>query len=191
MKTEVRADGTVHISGYVNVPMRESRPIVTPRGKCQEVISAGAFRRALERAPNVSLLVDHIRRPIASIRDGTLELREDNVGLHADAVTGDPDTVAAVTGGKIRGWSFNMFNVTDHVEERAGKLPLRTIEDFDMDEVTLVVSKNPCYTATSFEVRADGDTEVDVEVRSTEDKGIPEKPMEDPLKDYKARFEKL
>ena len=37
MKAELRADG-LHISGYVNVPGRESRPVLTPRGKVIEII---------------------------------------------------------------------------------------------------------------------------------------------------------
>ena len=32
MRAELRADG-LHISGYVNVPGRTSRPVMTPRGR--------------------------------------------------------------------------------------------------------------------------------------------------------------
>ena len=37
MRIEVRADG-LHISGYVNVTGKLSRPVITPRGKVLETI---------------------------------------------------------------------------------------------------------------------------------------------------------
>ena len=37
MKIEIRADGA-HISGYVNVTEKKSRPVVTPHGKVVEEI---------------------------------------------------------------------------------------------------------------------------------------------------------
>ena len=60
-----------------------------------------------------------------------------------------------------------MRNVVDTLEERAGELPLRKIQDLDLDHITLVVKKLPCYSATSVELRAD--TEVDIETRTRED----------------------
>ena len=48
--------------------------------------------------------------------------------------------------------------------ERADDYPVRHIKDFDLDHLTLVVRKTPVYAATSVEVRADGD--VDIETRS-------------------------
>lgn len=43
MKIEVRADNTVHITGYVNATEKKSRPVITPHGKCIEVVEARAF----------------------------------------------------------------------------------------------------------------------------------------------------
>ena len=57
--------------------------------------------------------------------------------------------------GKIRGWSFGMHNVVDTLEQRTDDLPLRRIKELDLDHLTLVVKKQPCYAATSVEVRAD------------------------------------
>ena len=58
MKIEQRADG-LHISGYVNTVLRESRPVITPRGKVNEVIEERAFGRALEKTYNVPMYLDH------------------------------------------------------------------------------------------------------------------------------------
>ena len=163
MKIEIRADGA-HISGYVNATEKKSRPVVTPHGRVVEEIEPRAFEGALQRAPDVKLTVDHREKVYASTADGSMELREDEIGLHADATVTDPELIGAARQGKIRGWSFGMYNVRDEIEPRAGDLPLRRIKALDLDHVTLVVDKAPVYSATSVEVRAGG--EVDVETRA-------------------------
>lgn len=166
MKVEIRADGA-HISGYVNVTEKKSRPVITPHGKVVEEIEPRAFERAIERAGNVTVTVDHDSTHIyASTDDGTLKLYEDEIGLHADVLITDAALIDLAKKGKIKGWSFGMYNVQDELEQRADALPLRRIKALDLDHVTLVVNKKPCYSATSVEVRADA--EVDVETRTTE-----------------------
>ena len=49
MKIEIRADGA-HISGYVNVTGKRSRPVITPHGKVIEEIEPRAFEQAIGRA---------------------------------------------------------------------------------------------------------------------------------------------
>lgn len=164
IKAEIRADG-LHISGYVNVPGRPSRPVITPRGKVIEVIEQRAFQRALEKADSVDLMLDHERK-IASTTDGTLKAYEDEVGLRAETVITDSEVIEGARTGKLKGWSFNMMKVSDEVEERAGQLPLRTIKDFQMSEITLAMNKLPVYSSTSIEIRA-GDEE-EVEQRAVE-----------------------
>lgn len=164
MKAELRADG-LHISGYVNVPGRESRPVLTPRGKVIEIIEQRAFARAIERSGGIKMLLDHDRsRVLADTSDGTLKVREDEVGLRAESVITDETVIAGAKAGKLKGWSFNMKNVKDSIEERADELPIRRVKDFDMDEITLVMNKVPVYSSTSIEVRAD--TEEEVETRA-------------------------
>src|SRR5690606_41753012 len=62
--------------------------------------------------------------------------------------------------------SFNMMKVVDEIEERAGKLPLRRVKDFVMTEITLAMNKIPVYSATSIEIRAEEEEEI--EIRTTE-----------------------
>ena len=51
MDIEIRADGTLHIEGYVNAVERDSRTVICPEcGKCVEQIRAGAFGEALRAA---------------------------------------------------------------------------------------------------------------------------------------------
>lgn len=53
MKIEIRADGA-HISGYVNVTGKRSRPVITPHGKVIEEIEPRAFEQAIGRAGNIT-----------------------------------------------------------------------------------------------------------------------------------------
>lgn len=160
MKAEIRADG-LHISGYVNVPGRESRPVITPRGKVIEVIEQRAFQRALQKVDNVDLMVDHERK-IASTKEGNLKVWEDEIGLRAEAIITDKEVIEGAKQGELKGWSFNMMKVVDEIEERVGKLPLRRVKDFVMTEITLALRKLPVYSATSIEVRAEEEEEIEV-----------------------------
>jgi uncharacterized protein len=195
MKIEIRADGA-HISGYVNVTEKKSRPVITPRGKVIEEIEPRAFEQALERAGNINVLVDHDDTHIyASTEDGTLTMYEDDIGLHADVLITDEALIEIAKQGKIKGWSFGMYNVQDEMEPRADDLPIRHVKALDLDHLTLVVNKRPVYSATSVEVRAD--SEVEIETRATESKlqiteDKPEKPA--PSFDnsaYKARVDAI
>ena len=168
MNIEVRADDTVRIEGYVNATEKKSRPVITPHGKCIEMVEERAFENAINRAGDVSVTVDHDSSHIyASTKDNTLKLYEDGIGLHADVLITDKSVVEIAKQGKIRGWSFGMYNVVDELEQRAdGELPIRHIKSLDLDHITLDVNKVPCYSATSVEVRADSET--DIETRAVD-----------------------
>ena len=191
MKIEVRADGA-HITGYVNATEKKSRPVMTPHGRCIEVIEPRAFEKALERGGDIGVTVDHDGTHVyARTDDGTCTLFEDAIGLHADVLIKDPTVIALAKAGRIRGWSFGMFNVIDEIEPRAdGELPIRHIKALDLDHITLVVNKLPVYSATSVELRAEA--EVVLEVRSADEN--PQITVEAPSFDYasyKARLEAI
>ena len=81
MDIEIRADGA-HISGYVNVTEKKSRPVITPHGKVVEEIEPRAFEMALSRAGDISVTVDHDKTHIyASTKDGSLKMYEDGIDL--------------------------------------------------------------------------------------------------------------
>jgi HK97 family phage prohead protease len=168
MKAKMTND-KMTIVGYVNVPGRESKPLSTRmRGKVIEVIEQRAFQRAIDAAKKISLLLDHKpARELADTRAGTLKLYEDEVGLRAEATITDEETITAAREGKIKGWSFNMKQIKDEIEQRAeGLLPIRRIKGFAMDEVSLIKDLSPCYSSMSVEVRAG--EEVEIEIRATE-----------------------
>ena len=195
MNIEVRADDTVRIKGYVNATEKKSRPVITPHGKCIEMIEERAFEKAIERAGNITVTVDHDNSHVyASTEDGNLHLYEDGIGLHADVLISDKNIVEIAKQGKIRGWSFGMYNVEDDMEQRAdGELPIRHIKSLDLDHITLVVNKVPCYSATSVEVRANNET--DMETRAIDNKielSIEETPKEKiDYSDYENRIKSL
>lgn len=184
MKAELRADG-LHISGYVNVPGRQSRPVVTPRGRVIEIIEQRAFQRAIDRAGNIRMLLDHDPgRVLAETRANTLTVCEDAVGLRAESVVTDPEVIDGAKKGLLRGWSFNIKNPRDTIEERADGLPIRHITDLDMDEITLVMHKVPAYSSTSIEIRAGEEESIeyraDDDELEFEDKTDPDEPDDDP-----------
>ena len=171
MKIEVRADGA-HISGYVNATEKKSRPVMTPHGRCVEIIEPRAFEKALERGGDIGVTIDHDGTHVyARTDDGTCALFEDAIGLHADVLIRDPTVIELAKTGRIRGWSFGMYNVVDELESRAdGELPIRHIKALDLDHITLVVNKIPAYSATSVELRAE-------EERILEERADMEKPQ--------------
>lgn len=187
MKAELRADG-LYISGYVNVPGRISRPVMTRHGKMVEVIEQGAFQRAIDAAKNgVKMLLDHNpARVLAETGSNTLKTYEDEIGLRAEALVTDPEVIEGARAGKLRGWSFNMRNIVDSVEERAGELPLRHVKSFDMDEITLALNRIPVYSATSVEVRAEEDGEVEERATLEDIEFVQQK--EDKPEDVNAAF---
>jgi HK97 family phage prohead protease len=163
MKIIVRND-SITIEGYVNAVERNSKPLMERGVKFIERISAGAFKRALERAEDVRILLNHNwDRDLGGIKDGTLELEEDNIGLKARATITDPEVVEDGKNGNLVGWSFGFEDLPNGVEqlrdEESG-LPLRKVKDLNLFEVSLLNrKKTPAYVGTLVNVREDGKEE--------------------------------
>lgn len=158
MDFEIRADGVLHIEGYVNAVERDSRIVMCPEcGKCVEQIAAGAFGNALRAAKNVDMLLNHDKgRKIGSTSEGTLTLTEDSIGLRASADITDDEVVEKARNGLLRGWSFG-FKATDtEIEQRSQGVPRRHVKALSISEVSLIDDRyRPCYAGTSIELRAD------------------------------------
>ena len=91
------------------------------------------------------------------------------IGLRAHLETDDEEVVRLAKEKRLRGWSFNIKNPVETRAEREGDLPLRTITDFDISEVSLVSDKmRPWYDSTTVETRAGDDGEETVEIRAEE-----------------------
>jgi HK97 family phage prohead protease len=155
-------DDKVIIDGYVNAVERLSKPLKDRLGTFVERVKAGAFKRALERADDVRILINHDwQRDIGGIKDGNLELSEDAIGLRAHAEITDPKTVADVKSGKtqFRGWSFGFTDREVEQGEENG-LTVRNVKDLNLYEVSLIDrSRVPAYDGTLVAVRSADDSE--------------------------------
>lgn len=171
MRIEIRND-SVLLDGYVNAVGRDSKPIITAIGKCVEQIEPRAFEKALERAENVDLLLNHSKeRKLGSTTQGNLQLFEDNIGLRAICTVTDAEVIQKAKENKLKGWSFGMFTNKYQIEERADSIPRRYVKDLDLFEVSIIDDRmSPCYIGTSIEQRAD--KEVITEQRSNEFRAV-------------------
>ena len=197
MKIQIRAD-SVTIEGYVNAVERASKPLYSRLGRFVEKICAGAFKRALGRADDVRILLNHDwQRDLGGIKDGNLELEEDNIGLHARATITDPEVIKDARNGDLVGWSFGFDDLPNGVEETRDEetgLPFRKVKDLKLYEVSLLNRrKSPAYVGTLVNVRDDGstilyseDTEDKAElIDETTKEALEELRAEDPQEDQK------
>lgn len=152
MKVKVRSDGSVRITGYVNVVERESKLL----SKCQahdvsmdftETISAGAFRESLRNHPNVELRFNH-QRKLTDAQSGGLSLTEDSVGLYADCIIADSEVRQAAQAGKLTGWSFGFTNDVAEVTQSSDTTQHRRVRSLLLREVS-ILTLPPAYVATS------------------------------------------
>ena len=166
MRIEIRND-SVLLDGYVNAVARDSRPIPAPGGKkFIERIEPRAFQRALEKAENVDLLLNHNKdRHLGSTKEGNIELFEDNIGLRGICTVKDAEVIEKAKNKQLRGWSFGFYVVKDSWAEDENGLQRRSIEELELTEVSIIDDRMlPVYIATSIEQR--GTDEVMCETRS-------------------------
>lgn len=158
MQIEIRND-SVRITGYVNAVERLSKPITEVlRGKMRtflERIKAGVFKKALKRNDNVLVLLNHDKnRVLASQKDNTAKLIEDNIGLQADVTIYDEEVIRKAREGKLTGWSFGFHPNSDELTKE-GNSEVRTVTDLDLVEVSILDdTKEPAYSGTSIESRS-------------------------------------
>lgn len=185
MRIEIRGEKAC-ISGYVNAVERDSRLMHGKEGPFVERVEAGTFQRALDRAADVKLKLNH-NREIGSVSGGSLRLREDAIGLHAEAEVTDPETVREARAGHLTGWSFGFVdNAPCYTQKDGTEVRQRNLRDIDLDEVSILTIV-PAYIATSIEARSQGGA---CEVRSMED--APEVLTEDPATALAAyRYKRL
>lgn len=159
MKIEVREDNVI-IEGYVNAVERLSKPLNSRAGKFIERIRKGAFQRALDRAEDVKILLNHQwEREIGNTKNGSLELYEDAIGLHARAVITDSDVIQQARNNNLIGWSFGFRDREVEYDAEQGMM-CRNVKDMDLYEVS-VISKDrvPAYDGTLVTVRTSDDSE--------------------------------
>lgn len=165
MKLTIRND-SVEVSGYVNAVGRDSRPLADASGYFIEQVQPGAFARSLSRKDPVMLLNHDPSRVLSTKEDG-LDVREDAVGLYAQATITDPNVVEKARAGKLSGWSFGFVPLKQDEKKAEDGMRHRTLRDIDLREISLLDdTRTPAYIATSVMTRDDGE---EVEVREMPD----------------------
>lgn len=200
MQITVRNDA-VEIEGYVNAILRNSKVLKDRVGEFIERIGKGAFKRALDRADDVRLLLNHdMNRDLGGIKDGNLELYEDSIGLHARATITDSEVVEKAKRGDLVGWSFG-FTDRDVDKSIENGVTVREVKDLNLYEVSLLDrSKSPAYDGTLVCVRS-GDEVIytgepmlsDFEIREDQpkqhenvDNDTPEQELDAPVEEIHA-----
>lgn len=155
MKVNIRGD-SVEIEGYVNAIERNSKTLRDRIGEFIERVCKGAFSKALKRNNDIKILLNHDKnRELGSTKQGNLELKEDNIGLHARATITDPEVIDDARNNRLIGWSFGFYDIDVDRSMHEGVV-YRTIRDLDLKEVSILNNKkSPAYEGTLIMARAD------------------------------------
>jgi HK97 family phage prohead protease len=100
----------------------------------------------------VALLSHDSGRVLGRTSSGTLTLRQDSLGLwfslNADPTTPEGQTALGTIGRQdIKGCSFGFIVRAESWDDGGMRMPLRTVEDVDLFEITLTAF--PAYETTS------------------------------------------
>ena len=142
------------IGGYVNVTERESETLYSQqRGKWfKEVMKKGVFERALAKNQSIPCLLEHNwDKELAHTDKGTLELREDNIGLRFDAIITDDEVYEQIRSGAINSCSFGFTVEEQDFENVNSRFEKRYVHEINLKEISLV--KNPAYVGSLVESR--------------------------------------
>jgi HK97 family phage prohead protease len=146
---EVRADSRT-IAGYAAV----FNSVTDIGGMFREQIAPGAFKSSM--AGDVRALFDHdTSHVLGRTKSETLRLKEDAHGLAVEIDLPDTQTGRdlreSMTRGDIDGMSFG-FRVTKQEWDESGEIPLRTIREVELFEVSVVTF--PAYADTEVALRS-------------------------------------
>lgn len=110
-------------------------------------------------------------RVLASTKDGSAVLEEDNIGLRAEITITDAEVVQKAREGKLTGWSFGFIANDDELSSE-GKDEIRTVTNMELREVSILDdTKAPAYYGTLIETREGGAEVMHIRVESINDQG--------------------
>jgi HK97 family phage prohead protease len=142
-------DGVMRLSGYAAVFNDASVPL-----PFKERIAPGAFRKTLTEMPDVRLLINHEGLPLARTKNGTLNLIEDDRGLHFDAELADTqearDIYTLVERGDVDQMSFAFRVIRQNWNKDKSE---RTLTEVSLADGDVSVVTYPAYPTTTVEAR--------------------------------------
>lgn len=156
-------DGMLKVSGYVNKVGEQSEVLRSkslnniPARNFVESISKGAFKNAiLNSKHDIDFLAEHDKsKLLASTRNGSLSLTEDDNGLFMEAeiapTSWGQDIYTLIKSGLYKNMSFGFKVIKDEWKKVKTGLYERVIKDLDLLEVSVV--KNPAYASSTIEAR--------------------------------------
>jgi HK97 family phage prohead protease len=149
-------DEGLRVAGYVNKTNQWSQTLGT-RKKFVERILPGAFSNALSRENEVHFLAEHDSAKIlASTRNNSLQLREDEHGLYMEATISETswgkDYHTLIKDGIIQNMSFGMQVLRDSWNKLTDGTYERSISDIYLAEVSAV--RSPAYVQSTIAARS-------------------------------------
>ena len=159
---EMTSEGDMLVAGYVNETEQLSQELgLTKRFK--EKISKGAFKRAISSSTgDIDFLAEHDSSTVlASTKNDTLNLREDDKGLYMEAriinTSAGRDWYEMISSGLITNMSFGFRAVDDEWRSTDTNVYERTINELELFEVSAV--RNPAYTQSVISSRGLNNTD--------------------------------
>lgn len=149
-------DGSLFVSGYVNKTGQWSQPLGNKR-KFVEQIKPGTFKRALEQSNDIHFLAEHDNKLLlASTKNGSLVLREDENGLFMEAkisaTSWGEDYYTLIQDGLLTNMSFGMQVLDEKWNKRNDGTMERTVNEILLSEVSVV--RNPAYVQSNIQARS-------------------------------------
>lgn len=168
---ELRAneDGSMKVSGYVNKTDQLSN-VLGQTKRFVEKISKGSFSRAIQNSQgDIDFLAEHNSKLIlASTRNGSLQLIEDETGLWMEATISNTswgrDYYQLIKSGILKNLSFGFRTISDSWKSIGANLYERTITELELYEVSVV--RDPAYAQSTISARG---------IHITEEVNIPSK----------------
>lgn len=192
MRVEIRNNYAI-IRGYINAVERDSREMPTAKGNFVEQVRSGTWKNAISKKEDIPLLLNHNKmRKLATTKEGTLRLTEDNIGLYAEARVYDKEVIDKAKNNKLVGWSFGFSKLKDSWGKTDNGVDRRYLEEIDVSEVSVLDdTRTPAYYGTSIENR--NNEEISIEQRSFSDNVeiYIEKNKEDQEKELKLKLLEL
>ncbi|OHR68706.1 hypothetical protein HMPREF3291_08640 [Bacillus sp. HMSC76G11] len=150
-------DGSLTVSGYVNKTDQYSEILGSVK-RFKEKIAKGAFSHAIKSSQkDIDFLQEHDSKKIlASTRNGSLVLTEDDQGLYMEATivptSWGKDAYEMINSGIFKNMSFGFRAVKDSWKQIESNLYERTIQELELFEVSVV--KNPAYSQSTIAARS-------------------------------------
>ena len=152
---KLSSKGHLVVQGYANKTEQASEVLGTTK-KFKEKIAKGAFSKAIQKSNRaIDFLAEHNEKLVlASTRNGSLELLEDEQGLFMSATIAPTswgkDYYELIKSGLIQSMSFGFRSIRDSWENING-FAVRTVHELELFEVSAV--KNPAYSQSTISAR--------------------------------------